>query len=87
MVDELTTDLVLLDINMDGIDAIEATARITRRCPRPMVVLVSTYTSDELPTRARECGVSAYINKDEMSPRLLRQVWSAGGDAEWIGNR
>jgi DNA-binding NarL/FixJ family response regulator len=79
----LDPDLVLMDINMGEMDGIEATRRITGDHPSTMVVLVSTYAVDDLPADARKSGASAYVNKDELSPRLVRGLWASGGDEAW----
>jgi DNA-binding NarL/FixJ family response regulator len=76
-------DLVLMDINMGEMDGIEATRRITGDHPGTKVVLVSTYAVDDLPADARRSGACAYVNKDELSPRLVRGLWASGGDEEW----
>ena len=76
-------DLVLMDINMGGIDGLEATSRIVRARPDTLVVLVSTYTLEQLPPHARSCGAGAYLNKDELSPRAVRRIWADGGDDSW----
>jgi DNA-binding NarL/FixJ family response regulator len=75
----LRPDLVLMDINMDGIDGIEATSLITARDPAPLVVLVSTYTREDLPARARTSGATAYVNKDDLSPSVIRRIWDNRG--------
>jgi two-component system, NarL family, invasion response regulator UvrY len=79
-VDELAPDLVLMDINMGGIDGIEATSQITSRHPTTMVVLLSTYTLADLPPAARNSGAAAYVNKDEFGGRILRRLWAERGD-------
>ena len=76
-------DLVLMDINMGGIDGLEATSRIVKAKPETLVVLVSTYTLEQLPPHARSCGAAAYVNKDELSPRAVRRIWADGGDDSW----
>lgn len=75
--------LVLMDINMGGIDGIEATARITASHPSTMVVLLSTYELSDLPPAARTSGAVAYINKDDFGGRVLRRLWEAGGDPDF----
>ena len=75
--------LVLMDINMGELDGIEATRLITSDNPAIKVILVSTYGLDDLPSGARTSGAIAYVNKDELSPRVIRHLWEAGGDPDW----
>jgi DNA-binding NarL/FixJ family response regulator len=83
LVDQLHPDLVLMDINMGGIDGIEATRQICAANPSTMVVLVSTYAASDLAADARTCGAVAYVHKEELAPKVLRELWSAGGDESW----
>jgi DNA-binding NarL/FixJ family response regulator len=81
---ELAPDLVLMDINMGELDGIEATRLITGARPATKVILVSTYTIEDLPPSARTSGAVGYVNKDELSPRVVRRLWEAGGDPAWL---
>jgi DNA-binding NarL/FixJ family response regulator len=74
-VDELQPGLILMDINLPGISGIEATRRITAADASATVILLSTYTEDDLPADARTCGAAAYVHKEDMSPALLRRIW------------
>lgn len=69
--------LVLMDINMTGINGIEASRRITTGRPGTVVVLLSTYRREDLPSDAQTSGMAAYVNKDEFGPQVLTDVWSA----------
>ena len=73
MVEKLSPGLVLMDINMDGIDGIEATRRIKAAHPEVVVVLLSTYAEDDLPSGARTCGAAAYVNKENFGPAALKE--------------
>jgi len=72
-----TPDVVLMDINLPGINGVEATRQITAASPDTVVVLVSTYAEQDLPADARTCGAAAYIRKDDLTPRLLRDLFGA----------
>jgi DNA-binding NarL/FixJ family response regulator len=76
LVEQLHPQLILMDINMPGINGIETTRRIIEAHPEIKVILLSTYVADDLPADARTCGASAYVNKEEFGPQVLRDVWS-----------
>ncbi|MFN2607107.1 MAG: response regulator transcription factor [Acidimicrobiales bacterium] len=75
LVEQVRPGLILMDINMGGINGIEATRRITAAHPDVMVVLLSTYQADDLPADAASSGMSAYVNKEDFGPAVLRSVW------------
>ena len=77
-------DLVLMDINMPGINGIEATRQIKAACPQTYVILLSTYNVDDLPADAKESGAIAYVHKEEFSPFLLEDIWAHRGDGDWV---
>ena len=65
-------DVVLMDINLPGINGIEATRRIIAQLPAARVVLLSTYQADDLPADAQSCGAAAYVRKEDLTPAVLR---------------
>jgi two-component system invasion response regulator UvrY len=77
-VDEDAPDLVLMDINLPGINGIEATRRIRGDHPAVEVILLSTYSEADLPDDAREVGALAYVHKEDFGPTLVRELWDRG---------
>jgi two-component system invasion response regulator UvrY len=63
-----------MDISLPGISGIEATRRILATEPGTTVVLLSTYAVDDLPADATECGVAAYLHKEDLTPARLRAL-------------
>lgn len=72
---EISPDLVLMDINLPGINGIEATRRILEADAAVRVILLSTYSEDDLPADARDCGALAYVHKEDFGPSLVRDLW------------
>jgi len=72
---ELSPELVLMDINLGGINGVEATRRILAEHPDTVVVLMSTYTAEDLPADATTCGAARYVHKEDLSPSVLREIW------------
>jgi two-component system invasion response regulator UvrY len=68
-------DLVLMDINLPGINGIEATRRIRAAHPDIAVILLSTYSEADLPADAHEVGALAYVHKEDFGPAVVRELW------------
>jgi len=76
MSSELTPDLVLMDVNLPGINGLEATRQILKNSNGTVVVLLlSTYEEEEYAPRAAECGAASYISKSKFEPDRLTAAW------------
>jgi len=73
--ESLRPDLVLMDINLPGINGIEATRQITTANPGTVVILMSTYRAEDLPADAMDSGAAAYVHKEDFGPAIVRQIW------------
>lgn len=72
----LLPDLVLMDVNLPGIDGLEATRRLLARDRPPVVLLLSTYDEDVGEHFVAESGAAAYLTKSAFGPDQLEAAWS-----------
>ena len=81
MARELRPDLVLMDVNLPGINGLDATRQIlSERSDSVIVLLLSTYEEEEYTPRAAECGAAAYIPKAVFGPDKLESAWAAANE-------
>jgi DNA-binding NarL/FixJ family response regulator len=80
--EELTPDLILLDISLPKLSGIEAAIQIRRVAPNSKILFVSTYESWEIAERALGTGANGYVVKTDAAKELIIAV-----EAIFKGNR
>jgi DNA-binding NarL/FixJ family response regulator len=79
---ELQPDIVLMDIQMPGVNGIEATRQIANRSPKTGVIVVTMFEDDSSVFSAMRAGARGYILKDAGEEEVLRAIRGvASGEA------
>ena len=77
LVQELSPDVVLMDVGMRVGDGISATREITRQWPGTRVVILSMYTQDGHVFQALQAGAAGYVVKSAGADQVVAAVRAA----------
>src|SRR5690349_24370535 len=73
MAETFAPDIMLVDINLPGLNGLEVTRVVRRRQPQIAVIILTVYEDDEQLFNATKVGAAAYSPKD-ISPEQLLQI-------------
>lgn len=77
MASSLRPDLVLMDVQMPGIDGLEATRRIMGFESPPRVLVMSTHESGSYEEPALAAGAIGFLPKSDFGMDALEECWAA----------
>jgi DNA-binding NarL/FixJ family response regulator len=70
----LRPDVILMDINMPGMDGVEATRRITAHLPKIGLIVLTMYRQDRYVFEAIKAGARGYLLKNIDIEELLQAI-------------
>ena len=78
----LRLDVVLMDVDMSGMNGISAIATLRQVAPHITVVIFTLYDDAAMRARAREAGAAAFVAKHQTEETLLAAIRRAAAEHE-----
>jgi DNA-binding NarL/FixJ family response regulator len=74
LINSVSPDCILMDVEMPGLDGVDATAVVHALRPALPVVILSLHDDIETRVRAWIAGAAAFVAKHEVEPVLVRTI-------------
>ncbi len=87
LAEALRPHVVVMDLNMPGLNGLEATARIKRRCPDVNVLILSMHANEEYVLQVLRSGASGYLLKDSATEDLVAGIQAVYAGEAYLSPR
>jgi DNA-binding NarL/FixJ family response regulator len=84
LVERLKPNVLVVDMMMPGINGLEITRQVTRRCPEVNVVMLSMHDNEAYVTEALVAGAKAYVLKASDAEELLLAIREAAAGRRYL---
>jgi DNA-binding NarL/FixJ family response regulator len=81
---EQRPDLVLMDVRMPRMGGLEATRLLRAEPDAPPVLVLTTFSDDDVLWGAIEAGAAGFVLKDTTAPELIAAARAVAGGAAWF---
>jgi DNA-binding NarL/FixJ family response regulator len=80
-------DVVVLDIEMPGMDGVESARKLKKQYPEVKVLVLSMHDENEFIRQMLETGIDGYILKDEGREELIKALDTIQSNQKYFGQK
>lgn len=82
--EQLRPDIVLMDLQMPGMDGVDAIGAIKALAPDARIIVLTTYAGDVRALRALKAGASGYLLKSSLRRELIDTIRTVRGGQRYL---
>lgn len=86
MVEDLEPDTLVVDIMMRGINGLEVTRQVSKRCPGTSIVVLSMHDEESYVLEALRNGAKAYVLKDSTTEDLVQAIRNVAAGHRYLSS-
>jgi len=87
LTEQLSPDMVIMDMSMPNLNGIEATRLILQNSPNTKVVILSMHSDRHIVKETLEAGASAYVLKSNLFDEMLRALETVAKGGRYLSPR
>ncbi len=76
---DLSPDVVLMDINLPGMNGVECLRRLKVVCPESQILMLTVYEESEQIFKSLLAGASGYLLKRTLTPQIIESIRQVRG--------
>ena len=84
---ETAPDVLVLDINMPGLDPVGTAHRLAEECPELRILILTAYDDEAYVISLLSAGVAGYLLKEEAPETLMAAIRAVANGGSWLSQR
>lgn len=84
---EVIPDLIIMDINMDGMNGLQATKKIKKEHPQIKILILTSFRDESLMLKLIRLRINGYLMKDDSADELINAIHQVMNDEIYFNQK